>query len=255
MYTCTRCGYTCKQKTHIYNHLYKRLKTCKPLINDIQLTEETKQDILSNNTKSTNKNNKSTKKIIYNTNNSNNNTNNNTYNIFLNLDTIKQMEHHHRAINNVLESIDDLVIKLTEDDRENMMRGNGNYLFTHDDLIDTINEATKVKDVDKFTDCVFIHEKERQNTICYNDRDDNRTTGPEWEVLDHNNSAKCVVEIIQKQFWNHYETYLVRKIENEKLSEIENGKIVEHLRLYYTFIACFDLMPYVHGVRSDSEIL
>ena len=35
-YTCHRCGYTAKQKTHLLNHL-NRKNICKPLLEDISI--------------------------------------------------------------------------------------------------------------------------------------------------------------------------------------------------------------------------
>ena len=46
-FTCIRCGYLSTNKPDMRKHLYKK-KTCPHLANDVELTNEVKEDILLN---------------------------------------------------------------------------------------------------------------------------------------------------------------------------------------------------------------
>ncbi len=47
-YQCIRCNYKTKIKSHMKDHLYKKIKSCPPVKNDIELTNEIKEEILLN---------------------------------------------------------------------------------------------------------------------------------------------------------------------------------------------------------------
>jgi hypothetical protein len=165
------------------------------------------------------------------------------------MDPILKMEYHQKAIKNNLSSIEDLIVSLYEKNISDFIDGDGVHLFSHKDLIDTINNVTQLKDSSKFTDCILIHEKENQNTLCFKEQ----AKYPAWKKINNNdNSGKAIVEIIKKQMWNNYEIYLIRKIEN---NDMDYENISRHLNLYYKFISCFDLIPKVYDVNNDSELL
>lgn len=253
LYICPRCGYCTPKKPRIFDHLYKRKKTCPYKSNDIELTNEIKQSVLDNHVykiKGKNKiNNGTINKIINNIDNIDNITNNNI-NIFLNLDPIQKMNHHHKAINNTLLPIGDIISMLYENDIIELDDGIGNHLYSHEHLIETVNNVTQLRDKHKFTDCILIHEKDKQNTLCFNDK---QTILPAWESIDNDKSGRNIVEIIQAHVWNNYEFYLIRKL--EKNNNVDNEDIKRHLYLYYKFISCFDLNPHVCDAANDNEIL
>ena len=47
-YTCCRCGYKTSEKYRMNNHLYKKIKSCPAIENNIELTNEIKEFILNN---------------------------------------------------------------------------------------------------------------------------------------------------------------------------------------------------------------
>jgi hypothetical protein len=47
-YTCPRCGYDTHSKSGMRNHLYKKLKACPAIREQLQLTDEVKEYILDN---------------------------------------------------------------------------------------------------------------------------------------------------------------------------------------------------------------
>ena len=123
-YICPRCEYTTIRKSNMFDHFYKRKTKCNFKSNDIELTNEIKTIVLNDRIyvvkKTKNVNVKSMKHIINNidniTNNNIDNITNNNINIFLNLDPIQKMNHHHKAINNTLLPIGDIISMLYEND-------------------------------------------------------------------------------------------------------------------------------------------
>lgn len=64
-YLCPRCGYETDHKPSMYNHLYRKKKTCSITIDNIDLTDEIKQYILDNRVYNVEQLNKSVKKNVY----------------------------------------------------------------------------------------------------------------------------------------------------------------------------------------------
>lgn len=259
-YTCPRCGYASNKSSNFRNHLYKRQRQCPIIVNDVELTNDIKEYLMANRiykvkerTKKTDgkKDRKIVQNITNNTDNSQktNNNNNINYNVYINLDPGKKMEYYHKSINNQLETIDDLIFRIYENDIKKMNDNDGDYSYTITDFIDIVDNVIRSKDVEH-KDCVLVHERKESATACYNQRQEKPSIYPEWELLEKEKSANIIVGIIQHNLWNTYELYLLQKIERYK-----NAETIKYLLIYYTFLSSFDLKPYVHHVSCDSEIL
>jgi hypothetical protein len=152
--------------------------------------------------------------------------------------------------------MNDCVSSRYQKEREDMDENRGNFLFTYEDFINIIDETTKTVDKTLFKDCNFLHDKESNKFVCYNE--DDEKPRPEWTIMSKTKSTKCIVAIVQKEFWRNYECYLIRNYENNIDNEISNDElqvINTHIEYYYKFIACFDLPPWVAEAENDSMII
>lgn len=266
-YTCCKCGYQTQYKNHFRNHL-NRKTPCRPLVNDMDLTPEIITYLLEHRVyrikkekepkkKKETKINQNIAHIDVQNNDMSTNTNQNILNIFLTMDPQTQMTQHLLTIKSELLPINDCVSARYQKERDDMDENRGNFLFTYEDFINIIDETTKTVDKTHFKDCNLLHDKESKNIICYNE--DDLKLKPEWSIMSKKKSTKCIVGIVQKEFWRNYECYLIRNYENNtntdnKINDDELEIINKHIEYYYKFIACFDLPPWVAEAANDSMI-
>lgn len=264
-YECPRCSYKSKTRHGMKLHLVNRKNLCPCTKYNLELTPEVIEFVLKNriynvlkktepkNAKLSNDS-SNVSKIIHNTlHNSHILTNNNTtiQYFITTLDPVKKMEYHHEFINNKNpQSIEDLISDRYEEERNDMLDGRGNYLYSFNDLTNMISEVSRMKDMSEFKDCVLIDKKGSDQIICYNE---SNSIKPEWEKLEGCDAAKFLVKIVQDQFLKNYECYIIRKIENSSMNE--KCLLIEHLEIYYEFISIFDLHPWVFESTSDSQVL
>jgi hypothetical protein len=173
------------------------------------------------------------------------------------------MEYHQEFINNKHpQSIEDLISEKYETQREDMLAGRGNYLYSFNDFVEMLSDVSKMKDINEFKDCVLIDKKGTNQTICFNE---SCTINPSWHSFDADTLTKFLVSKLQEQFLKNYECYLIRKIElpieifNENNDNNDNNEtkeiLINHINIYYKFISTFDLDSWAMESRSDSQIL
>lgn len=104
------------------------------------------------------------------------------------------------------------------------------HTLTSNGLFNCINEVTRISKPNQFN---FIYDK---NLIrIYQDG--------EWEEYIEAIGVNKIIEILQYNYFNDYELYLLRKIHQP----LCNSKIlsIEHLEIYYKFLGTFDILPHV----------
>ena len=280
-YTCCKCGYQSQHKNHFRNHL-NRKTPCRPLVNDMDLTPEIITHLLERRVYRIKKEKEPPKEkepkkkkepkitsqqnvahIDVQNNDMSTNTHQNILNIFLTMDPQTQVTKHLQTIKSELLPINDCISSRYQKEREDMDENRGNFLFTYEDFINMIDEATKTVDKTQFKDCNFIHDQESSKFICYNE--DDEKPRPEWASMNKKKSTTCILAIVQKEYWRNYECYLIRNYENNKgngkldgldgLEGLEELEVInKHIEYYYRFIACFDLQPWVYEAENDSMI-
>ena len=266
-YTCCRCNFKTIFKGNMRKHLICRKRPCIPSSNNIELTPDIVDYILDNRVYNADKQSKQISiKSNINTINTINTNSHNTINhttvvqyFIQNLDPVKKMEYHQEFINNANpQSIEDLISDKYEIQREDMLSGSGNYLYSFEDFINMVKDVSKMKDINEFKDCVLIDKRGTDQTICYNE---SSNINPAWQSFESNTLAKFLVNKLQEQFLKNYECYLIRKIKYiddnvDDVDDVETKQIlIIHLDIYYEFISIFDLVSWVFESTTDSQIL
>lgn len=282
-FACIRCGYSTPHRHCMKRHLTNNIKICPAIKNNIDLTPDMVEHILKNRIYKKPKNvvKKDTKSVIsHNPNNTklvskiavqniekiHNDQSTNSHNTinqqqttviqyFINtLDPAKKMEYHHEFIKSQPQSIEDLVSEKYEKERNDMLEGIGDYLYTFKDLTKMISDVSHMKDMKDFKDCVLIDKRGSDQIICYNESNCD-IVKPTWENFDTRNAIRFLVKNFQDQLWKNYECSLIRKIEGDSPELTVLNLLVKHLEIYYEFISIFDLEPWVIESTSDSHVL
>jgi hypothetical protein len=119
------------------------------------------------------------------------------------------------------------------------------FVLKADDFLDTINAASSSSRIEHInimynTTTQKIHIKD----------------GDKWSEYIEEKGIKQIMESIQEVYFDIYELYLIRKLhEHEKVGKLAARNLFEELLLeYYRFIVFFGLEPYIKD-KTDSEIL
>ncbi len=243
-YTCIRCGYNTILKGNIKTH-FNRKNICPALENNIELTIEIKEFILTNRIykipkpeKEVNPTTIINNKIQY---------NNTMYNYVNKMDTIDKLT-------KLMEYKDKEIIYL-EDDMEknfktrvdNMTNNNFKYGYNIDEsrLFDIIDEISKIRRGDLTHMNIIYNEKLKELNLYKSGC---------WESLILERGLKEVVEILKEVFLDHYEKYLFKQIYVSEKNFLNKQKYKEDVERHYKFLCCFDLFPYIKD-KDDMEIL
>ena len=275
LYTCPRCNYTAKTKHSIRQHLIFKKKPCPAFLNDIEISDDIIKHILKNRVykidskqelkNTANNNNKKTSDTIniadtmqvaetMNNNNDNSTNTQNIINMFLAQPVSDQVSQYHEIMGVPTIPISDLVSDMFKTERENMDNLIGDYSFTIEDFLQTIDKCTQVKDNKKFSDLAFFHNDESNKSLCYHEHE---IIHPAWEDFSNISLATDrLLQIVQNQYWNNYEIYSIILAENAYSTDSDKySTIMENILLYYKFIACFDaLKPVVETLQNDDGI-
>ncbi len=239
-YTCIRCNYVTKYKSHMINH-FNRKKPCPTIKHDIELTNEIKDKILTGRVYHIPKVDKQPT-LIQNINY------NNTMNNYINkLDTIDKLTK--------LMEYNDKEILYLEDDMENnfkirvdnMRKNNFKYGYNIDEnrLFDIIDEISRIKRGDLTHMNIVYNEKLKELNLYKSGC---------WESLILERGIKEVIEILKDIFLDHYEKYLFKQIYVSEKNLLNKQKYKEDVERHYKFLCCFDLYPYIKD-KDDMEIL
>jgi len=119
------------------------------------------------------------------------------------------------------------------------------FILKADDFLDTINAASSSSNIE--------HINIMYNTLT---QKIHIKDGDKWSEYIEEKGIKQIMESIQEVYFDIYELYLIRKLhEHEKACHLSAKTLFEELLLeYYGFIVFFGLEPYIKD-KTDSEIL
>jgi hypothetical protein len=239
-YTCPRCGYKTNDKRNMRRHLYKLKKICPAAENEIELTDEIKEKILTNRIYHLPKVVSEKKTII------NNITYNNTmYNYVKNMNTLDKLDKYMEYKNTEITSLEDNVQnhfyrRITNLKTDAFKFG---YDMGNNRLFDIFEEITKIRNLQ---DMNIIYDDKLKELSLFK--------SGSWETMLIERGIKEILDMLKEYFLDHYELFLFRRIYFIEKNEIEKQKYKIHLEDYYKFIGTFDLRPIIED-KDDAEIL
>jgi hypothetical protein len=243
-YTCPRCGYTSPQKIHMYKHLYLLKKPCSAVVEDIKMTDDNKEYILANRILKTKCNSNQGKEKSPITRIVNNYNQYNTINnIIANMDTVQKLEHFNNYIGNKLIDFESTVEE-TFKKTSNRLDGDeftSHYLLKEGQLMNMVEKAAKTSETTQHASHNIIYDAKLKEIKIFEGR---------WDSMSIDEGTKHCIEVIQRNYLNSYERYLIRNIMNTAHSYTKN-LFSEMLISYFKFIACFEIEPYCKDVCDD----
>lgn len=233
-YFCPRCGYSTKQKGHMRKHLYDIKKPCPCLLNPIDLTDEIREHVLANRIYRPPV--KEAPITII-------NNYNQLFNIVSKMNVVDKLDCYNKFKKTDMLDLEESitskysgVITKLEDCSMN------EYWMTTYDIFNTIDKATCVSDP-------------QQLSVFYNNMTDkiNIYQLDEWQEYHIDEGIKAIVTIFKECYFDLYEKFLVNKLETESKLTQKYQMAREHITEYYTFIAAFDLYPWIKD-KDDCDI-
>lgn len=242
-YECIRCAYKTPDRYDMNKHLYKRKKACPASHNDIDLSDEIKQYILTNRIYRIPKAAppENPMKVI----NQTINYNNTMMNFVGGMDNIQKLSDYLNYKKLDLIPFDRSVELAYEKTRQKLERGQGHHVINQDDILEIIDRVTKIKN-DNLEEFNVLYDSEMNKLMLYDSGD--------WKEMFLTSGMKNVVRTIQDYLWNAYECYLIRKIRRPDIHFDVRKDLREHIKEYYNFLACLDVDPYVKD-HNDNQIL
>jgi hypothetical protein len=239
VYVCPRCTYQTTIRLRMNKHFYQLKKSC-PAENDLELTEEIKKYVLENYKYAPmTQRPRSTTQIINNFNTLNN------FIVQMNFsDKIDHlMEYQQKRLIGFEDSLEKRFqyrVNRLDDDKFPV-----GYFLSQNDLIGLVDDVTRISrdNMDRFN--VFYNKTIKRFRLYQ---------GKDWESFIEEIGAKELVNLIKSYFLDSYELYLIRHLHQEELITLDRFKLLEHLEIYYRFIAAFDLLPYICD-QDDREVL
>lgn len=236
-YTCPRCGYNTKHRNDMKRHLYEKKKLCPGQCNDINLTDDIKNIVMSNRLYVIPKP-FGTSTVINNYNNVNN--------FIAGMDTIEKLQKYIKHKNIELigfeQSIEDRYAK-TVHRLENDAWKYG-FELKKDDLFEVIDQVSKIHKLKTFEDLNIVYDKTADKLKIFDG---------EWEEMLLNRGVKKILQTIQSYYWDAYECFLLRKLYTD-INCYNKQRLKEFLIEYYKFIGCFDVEPFVKN-KDNMEIM
>lgn len=237
-------------------HLFETKKPCPASRMDIVLTDEIKQYILDNRVyhppkpaspppepQQVTNNHQTINQVINNFNTMNN--------FVAQLDPIDKLTKLMKHNNCELITLDYNIQEKYCNKRESIEEAksyNSTIAFKHHDLLEIIDEVSKL---------VNGH-LEELNVIYDNKTNKLKLYGLEgladWEEVLVAKGINKIIELTKTYYLDAYECYLIRRLQDPDETAFNKQKCREQLNVYYKFIGCFDIDPYVKD-HLDYEIL
>lgn len=231
-YTCPCCGYVTSQKSHMHKHLHSLLKPCPKTENDIELTVEIKEYILTNRIYNIPK--QSQQQILIQQINNNQQINN----FITKMDTFDKIEkltaraevqllplesQIEEEFHNNIKLYDDITIDF---DRVAMHKT---------DLLNVIDKLTKstLNSIDTLN---VVYDKAPNKLSIYDDGT--------WETYAFEHGVCQLLDKIKMCYLDNYEEFLIDKLDIDD-NPRERQRAKELLNEYYNFIVSFDLLPLI----------
>jgi len=226
-------------------HLYHLTKACPGTKRSLELTEEVKLDILENRVYHV----KDDVKIM----NQTINTFNTMNNFIANMDYVdkitKLANYKQLEIVDFETKVEDEFMRTVKKlDKDSFKYG---FSLKHRDfmeIIDTLTNALRGDKRDEFIEHLnFIYDSKRKRIRVYN-------SGEKWEDFLVNAGLNYLIGTIASYYLESYEVYLIRKIHATNSTLCQQSEQHKCLEDYYTFLACFEVDPFVKG-KYDAQIL
>jgi len=239
-YECCRCGYSTLRKSCMRHHLYSLVKPCPSIKNDIDLTDDIKQHILTNRIYHTNVQSYSTiNQVIINNNNT-------VINYIARMDTVnkinKYIEHTGIQMIDFEQSIEDKFDEKAKKLENNAYRHG--FSMSENDFLEIIDEISNVHS--KIEEFNIVYDHKWQKLKVYE--------SGLWEELLITSGLKKIVEMVKAYYFNVYECYLIRNMMSRNVALSKKQEYKEFLQVYYKFLVAFHILPYVKK-QHDNAIL
>lgn len=244
-YHCPRCGYTSEQKSFMKKHFYMLKKPCPATKLDVVLTDELKTYILDNRVYHEPK----PQKEQINQTITNYNQYNNVNNIIAGMDVVEKLEHYMAYKNEELVDFETTVEKKFKTIADRLDRDAFNHVYTLDDsrILDIV-----AKPIENCTQPKMNGKIHANHNVIYDSKlKELKIYDGQWEMMDINAGTRHYIEVIQRNFLNSYERYLLRQVTICKIGQ-EKAKFREMIEAYFAFIACFDIEPFCKDTDDES---
>jgi len=221
----------------MYRHLYQLQKECRKSENNIDLTDEIKQFILTNRVYHIPK--QSPQQVIINQINNNQQ----IINYIAKIDPMQKLETYIAHTNTELLPFENKIRKQYQDDMEKCETMDTRLmdfsLDTHE-IMNIINTLTTPNGIDKLN---VVYDKTPDKLYMYDDG--------KWEDYAFEHGVNELIEKIQTTYLDKYEELLLDKYDHD-FSFQERKRAEERLKEYYEFLVAFDIKPLlVHSQRKD----
>lgn len=248
-YCCPACGYETRLKWHMQEHLYRRKQPCPQMNSRIELTDEIKEFIIKNRVwiaPSTAEPPAIPSQPSANTTVTNNTIHN--YNIITNfiggipsMDKIKCYLDH---TNTKMIGLDDRVTSSFVKQVRRLETDPPSFIMKENDFLESINGASTNAHVKNMN--IIFNKKDKKISIY--------TT--KWKTYLPDMAVKMILTSIQENYFDTYECYLIRKLHDNDINDrlLARVPLEELLIEYYTFIAYFDLTPFIKE-KTNTDIL
>lgn len=241
-YTCFCCGYATSNKSNMISHFYKRKSACPKTVNNVELTEEIKQHILSNRVyipPAARPAPPGPKKVV-------NITNYNTINNFVcSLDPVEKVKKYIGYNDIKLIDFESSVSDIYHNRARKLDTGKvyPGFKLTHCNFLEIISEISSICD-GKLENLNIIYDQKMNHIKLY---DEGR-----WQEYLLATGLYKIIVVIQDAYLDSYEIYLIKKYHFSKGKS--QALSLELVQTYYKFIGCFDVEP-VSKDKSDGFLL
>jgi len=231
-YCCPRCGYQTIQKQNMRYHLKIMKRICPTAIRDLVLTDEIKETVL--------------RERLYHppVNPSITQTINNIHmmnNFIASMDPISKLKHITEHHNIELVDFETRVEKLYKRDVHRFITDGfrRDVVYNKEHFMDMVSDITSSGS--EISDMNIVYDSNTDHVHF--------AVGEEWELRRSQPAILFLVETLVLYNLSFYEIYLIRKLVSGRCVQLE-----ECLTMYYHFIGCFNIQPYVFE-KNDSMVL
>lgn len=243
-YTCPRCNYNTPNKTYMFKHFYTLKKICPGHKNNIELTEDIKQFILTNRIYTIPKP-VDPIKVFKQTINYNNTMNN----FVANMDTVEKIQKVLQYQNRKPLSFNSHVEKALQCKVDELKNGDDVLLSNNDifDLVDKVSLISNSKLEQPLEAFNMLYDAKQKSLKTCNDNGS-------WNEYILHKGVQMVIQAIKEVYLDDYEVALIQKMEKFGFRSRAHQELCEILESYYKFLACFDLTPIVE-IKKDRDLL
>lgn len=238
-YCCPRCGYEAFLKHLMKRHLYENKKICPAVCNNIDLTEEIKQYILTNRIYFIQKQ-PTPQQVINQTINNYQQINN----VVSNMDIIDKINRYTDYKNIEIIDLEDRIEDQYHKQVKRLENGKvTEFRLNFQNIIEVIDSVTCIKDIDTLN-VLYDEVLNKLKLFCCG----------EWRHVLLEAGIKEIIEKIQVCYLDHYECFLIRRYNDPSFPWQYKTQLKEHVEDYYKFLAIFGITPYVFE-RTNNEIM